>query len=138
MGKRNKFILLIIIGAVIFMVLRSINSHLNKVTSAVNEEVRAQEYSVNREPPVAIMEQGLSEVKPAVTIVGAVPVESRLSISVDQKREARVFQSQNSASNSLKQEELASTTPPLSGIVVNKEPAKGEKKRMSDTGVIIF
>jgi len=139
MGKRNKFILLIIIGAVIFIVLRSVNSHLDKVTSAVNVEIRAQQAqgsSVDREPPVVIREQGLATVKPAITIIGAVPVETRSSSSTEQKREVGVFRSQASVSSNVAPEELASA--PSSGIDVKQEPAKDRDKRIKSKEMIIF
>lgn len=138
MGNRNKLILLIIIGAVIFIVLRVTNSQVNKATSVVNEEVQAQVYSVNREPPVAITEEGLvaSPVKTAITIVGAAPVETRLSPSVEQKREAGVFRSGASISSNVIQEELSPA--PSSGIDIKKEAASEEHKKTRSKEVVIF
>lgn len=141
MSNKSGFIIIIIICAV-GAIIWSANSRINKATNAVNEEIRAQDYPAAQGLSAAVAQYGLAEAKPAVTVVGATPVEQRAPAFVQQeKSSAGAFRPQGSpfgASSNLKQGEPEPSTPPLTGITVKKEPANNEKMTMDKNGIIIF
>jgi len=138
MTSKGKFFLAVFLLAAGIIILSLINSQINNTTNAVNEGVAAQRNNINQEPSVEMARQVLFTSKEAINIVGATPVQNRISVLAEERKRDKsvASQSESPASAGTQQENIVAPSP--TGITLNKEPTKEEKKKMGDKGIIIF